>query len=110
MLPLVAFPTLLEHYAPYFAPVFSPPALIQFKRYLSGLLVAENKTVAGINQLFVHEPRHQSSLNRFLTQAPFTLADLNQARLALLQTLPGTCFKPKGVLSLDDTLLSHYGQ
>jgi len=27
-----------------------------------------------------------------------------------LQSLPGTAMKPKGVLSLDDTLLTHYGQ
>jgi hypothetical protein len=110
MFPLVAFPRVVDHYAPYFAPVFSPEALIQFQRYISGLLVSENKTIDGINQLFVREPRHQSSLNRFLTAASFTVADLNQARLRLLQTLPGTAFKPKGVLSLDDTLLTHYGQ
>ena len=110
MVPLVAFPRIVEHYAPHFATVFSPAALIQFKRYISGLLVSENKTVDGINRLFVQESRHQSSLNRLLTASPFALADLNQARLALLQSLPGTAFKPKGVLSFDDTLLTHYGQ
>jgi hypothetical protein len=35
---------------------------------------------------------------------------LNQARLALLASLPGTQIRPKGVLSVDDTLLTHYGQ
>src|SRR5215207_9179298 len=110
MVPLVAFPAIVEHYAPHFAPVFSAEAYIQFQRYISGLLVSENKTVEGINRLFVLESRHQSSLNRLLTASPFALADLNQARLALLQTLPGTAFKPKGVLSFDDTLLTHYGQ
>jgi hypothetical protein len=58
----------------------------------------------------VNESRHSSSLNRLLTASPFALDALNQARLELLQAVPGTHFKPKGVLSLDDTLLTHYGQ
>jgi hypothetical protein len=110
MIPLVAFPAVVEHYAEHFRDVFSAEALIQFKRYLSGLLISENKTVDGINRLFVNESRHQSSLNRLLTATPFALRELNHARLALLQEVPGTQVKPKGVLSLDDTLLTHYGQ
>jgi len=109
-LPLVAFPELVEHYAPYFARVFSQEAFIQFKRYVSGLIVSENKTVEGINRLCVHESRHQSSLNRLLTASPFSRAKVNQARLEMLDSVPGTRIKPNGVLSVDDTLLSHYGQ
>lgn len=109
MFPLVAFPELVEHYAPYFADVFSAEAFIQFKRYISGLIVSENKTVDGINRLFVHESRNQSSLNRLLTESPFSLAAVNQGRLTMLNSVPGTCLKPKGVLSVDDTLLTHYG-
>jgi len=109
MLPLVAFPEIVEYYAPHFAEVFSAEALIQFKRYISGLIVSENKTVEGINRLFVHESRNQSSLNRLLTASPFSLVELNQARLAMLESVPGTGFKTKGVLSVDDTLLTHYG-
>jgi hypothetical protein len=110
MLPLVEFPELVQHYAPFFEDVFSAEALVEFKRYISGLLVSENKTVDGINRLFVCESRNQSSLNRLLTESPFSLDTLNQARLDLLASLPGTQMKPKGVFSVDDTLLSHYGQ
>jgi hypothetical protein len=110
MLPLVALPEVVRHYAPHFAPVFSEAALVQFQRYLSGLIISENKTVEGINRLFVQDSRNQSSLNRLLTESPFSVERLNQARLKLLAGLPGTAMKPKGVLSLDDTLLSHYGQ
>lgn len=110
MLPLVEFPLIVQHYAPWFESVFSPEAWIQFQRYLSGLLISENKTVEGINRLFVIESRHQSSLNRLLTQSPFSEVALNQQRLALLNSLPGTQVKPKGVLSVDDTLLTHYGK
>lgn len=110
MLPLVEVPDIVQHYAPFFASVFSPKAFQQFQRYLSGLIVSENKTVEGINRLFVLDVRNQSSLNRLLTESPFSVDAMTQTRLALLQSLPGTEMKPKGVLSLDDTLLTHYGK
>ena len=110
MLPLVDIPDIVQHYAPFFASVFSLQAFQQFQRYLSGLILSENKTVEGINRLFVLDTRHQSSLNRLLPESPFDIEALHQARLTLLQSLPGTQMKPKGVLSVDDTLLNHYGQ
>jgi hypothetical protein len=110
MLPLVEYPLIVQHYAPYFKDVFSADAWIEFERYISGLIVSENKTVEGINRLCVVESRNQSSLNRLLTESPFSLERLNEARLQVLASLPQTQMKPKGVLSIDDTLLSHYGQ
>ncbi len=110
MFPLVEFPEIVQHYAPCFETVFSADAFIEFKRYISGLIVSENKTVEGINRLFVVESRNQSSLNRLLTASPFALEDLNQSRLDVLEHLPGTRIKPKGVFSLDNTLLMHYGE
>ena len=110
MFPLVEFPLLVQHYAPFFRSVFSAEAFIEFERYISGLIVSENKTVDGINRLFVIESRNQSSLNRLLTQSPFSLETLSQARLNVLDSVPGTQMKPRGVFSVDDTLLTHYGQ
>jgi hypothetical protein len=110
MVPLVDFPELVKHYAPFFKSVFSAEAFIEFERYISGLVVSENKTVEGINRLFIVESRNQSSLNRLLTASPFSLEALNQARLDLLDSLQNTRMKPRGVFSLDDTLLTHYGQ
>jgi hypothetical protein len=110
MFPLVEFPELVQHYAPYFKDVFSAEAFIEFERYRSGLVVSENKTIDGINRLFVIESRNQRKLSRLLTESPLSLEALNQARLNVLASLPGTRMKPKGVLSVDDTLLTHYGQ
>jgi hypothetical protein len=110
MVPLVETPEIVRHYAPYFASVFSPEAFCQFQRYVSGLIVSENKTVDGINRIFVKDVRNQSSLNRLLSDSPFSIDALHRARLNMLESLPGTKFKPKGVLSLDDTLLTHYGE
>jgi hypothetical protein len=36
---------------------------------VSGLIMSENKTVEGINRLFVIDVRHQSSLNRLLLKS-----------------------------------------
>jgi hypothetical protein len=58
ILPLVAFPELVKHDASYFKAMFSAEAFIEFERYISGLIVSENKTVYGINRLFIHESRN----------------------------------------------------
>lgn len=110
MFPLVELPSIVEHYAPYFAPVFSPAAFIQFQRYVSGLLVSENKSVEGINRLCIYESRNQSSLNRLLTESRFELAAVDQARFAMMHSIEAMRLKAKGVLSIDDTLLSHEGK
>jgi hypothetical protein len=110
MLPLVELPRIVEHYAPHFNDVFSPEAFTQFQRYVSGLLVCENKTVEGINRLCVFESRNQSSLNRLLTASPFSLSDLDKARFAMMNSVAAMRLKPKGVLSVDDTLLTHHGK
>jgi hypothetical protein len=110
MIPLVEIPEIVQHYAPFFASVFSAEAFAQFQRYLSGLLVSENKTVEGINRIFVIDVRNQSSLNRWLGASPFAVAEVNRARLELWASLAGTALKAKGVLSLEDTLLTPYGQ
>jgi hypothetical protein len=110
MLPLVEIPEIVRHYAPFFTSVFSPEAFEQFQRYVSGLIVSENKTVDGINRMFVIDVRNQSSLNRLLTESPFSVDALNEARLTLLSQLAGTQMESRGVLSIDDTLLTHYGK
>jgi len=110
MIPLLEFPEIVEHYAPYFREVFSEEAWIEFKRYVSGLLVSENKTVDGINRLFIVESRNQSSLNRLITESQYRLEALNQDRLRMLDSQAATQMKAKGVFSIDDTLLSHVGQ
>lgn len=108
--PIVSFPQIVEHYAHFYEAVFSKDAFIQFKRYISGLLLSENKSIDGINRLFVEEKRNQSSLNRLLTEYWWSRTALNEARLEMLDSIPRTRIKKTtGVLGLDDTLLTHYG-
>jgi hypothetical protein len=110
MIPLVELPKIVEHYAPHFSDVFSAEAFVQFQRYVSGLLVSENKSVEGINRLCLYASRNQSSLNRLLTESPFSLSEVNQARFAMMNSVEAMRMKANGVLSIDDTLLTHHGQ
>ena len=43
MFPLVEFPELVQHYAPFFAEAFSAEAFIEFQRYLIRPACAELK-------------------------------------------------------------------
>ena len=110
---IIKIPNVIEKYAPYYENIFSEEGYKYFQRYLSGLLLSENKTVVAINRLFVIEPRNQSSFNRFLNRQNFDLMDLEKRNIDFMQESPATAFKPEvggGVLSIDDTLLSHYGK
>jgi DDE superfamily endonuclease len=113
MIPLLAPLPIVEQYKDVFACVFSPSEFEQFKRYTSGLIINGNKTIESINRLFILDIHHQCTLNRFLTHSDFNASTLNSIRLNWLQACEQTAFKDgegaKGVLIIDDTLLSHYG-
>lgn len=112
---LLDFPCIVEKYASFFEPCFSEAGFKHFKKALSGFMVSENKTLEGMNRLFVQHRRDQSTFNRFFNRQPFRLEDLHSRRLAMLQSRAETRFKSAdrsdgGVLIIDNTLLKHYGQ
>jgi hypothetical protein len=111
---IIKIPSIIEKYSPYFEDIFSEEGYEYFQKYLSGLYLSDNKTVVAINRLFVASPRNQSSFNRFLNCQNFSLSDLETRCISLMQQNSATAFKIEagnsGVLSLDDTLLSHYGK
>ena len=110
MFPVVEFPEIVQYYAPHFRQVFSTEAMIQFERYISGLIVSENKTVDGINRLLVEESRNQSSLNRLLNRKSVFAPGIEPGAFELAQSVAGTQMKAYRRLSIDDTLLTHYGE
>jgi uncharacterized protein YndB with AHSA1/START domain len=79
-----------------------------FAEYLTGLMVAERKTVLGINQEFA-DTTDQSCLNRFLTQAAWDVNELNQRRLDELQKDSATRYSAQGVIPIDNTLIDRDG-
>ncbi len=76
--------------------------------YLTGLIVAERKTVLGIHDEFA-QTTDQSRLNRFLTEAPWEVQTLNQRRLDQLQKDPATRYSDQGVIPIDHTLIDRDG-
>jgi len=79
-----------------------------FAEYLTGLFVAERKTVLGIHDEFARTT-DQSCLNRFLTEAPWSVEALNQRRLEQLQKDPATRYSDQGVIPIDNTLIDREG-
>ena len=112
---LVSFPSIVEKYAVLFESCFTEQGYIHFKKALSGMIVSENKTLEGINRMFVGEQSsNQSSFNKFFNRQNFDLEQINEKRIAMMQEDEKTGFKTahrnRAVLIVDNTLLKHYGQ
>lgn len=108
---LVDFPCIVKKYAPYFEECFSEEGFQHFKKAISGFILSDNKTLEAFNRMFVLDNRNQSSFNRFFNRQNFDIEKINTKRLEMLQQNKGTAFKhKKGTLSIDSTLLKHYGK
>src|SRR5205814_10701364 len=106
---IVDFPTVVKDALAVFGEVFdTEPARRHFAEYLTGLIVAERKTVSGINREFVITT-DQSCLNRWLTEVQWDVQTLNDRRLAWLQQEPQTRYSVRGVLAIAYTLSDRPG-
>jgi DDE superfamily endonuclease len=107
---IVDFPTVVKDALAIFGDVFdTEPARHHFAEYLTGLMVAEHKTVSGINRAFA-VTTDQSCLNRWLTEVEWDVQALNDRRLEWLQGDPKTRYSARGVIAIDNTLVGHTGQ
>ena len=85
------------------------PQRRHFGEYLTGLLIAERKSVNGINAEFA-QTTDQSCLNRWMGQVDWRGEDINQARLAWTQKQPGMRYSQHGVIPIDNVLVEHSGK
>jgi len=108
--PVLAYPQGIEQVSQEFADILNENQLEYFKKYLTGLTCSVNKTISGINRLFVFDRRNQSSFNRFFTASPWDKTEINTGRLELLQREAHTRKKKKGIVIIDDTHNEKYGQ
>lgn len=107
---IVAIPQVVEELVRQFGDLFpNEPARVHFAEYLTGLIVAEHKTVSGISREFA-ATTDQSCLNRWLTEAPWDVERINTHRLEWLQQDPTTRYRQDGVIALDNTLIDHDGK
>jgi len=90
-----------------FRNVFYSRSFDLFARYVTGLLLSENKTVDGLNSVFV-EKTDQSNVNRLLTEYPWHKLDfVDELRVLFKQHRISSSFS---FFLLDDTLLEKVGR
>ena len=78
MLSIAAYPTMVEEFLPKIKRKLSKPQLDNFYKYLTGLIISENKAVAAINNSFVGH-YDQSALNNWLTDSLWDDDKIRQA-------------------------------
>jgi hypothetical protein len=106
---IIDYPTVVHEALRVFGDLLpNEPQRRHFAEYLTGLLVAERKSVSGINKAFA-QTTDPSCLNRFLTAADWDVSQLNQRRLDWLQQDPSTRYSDHGVIPIDNTLIDHTG-
>ena len=107
---IVDFPTIVKDAVDVFGDLCAnDPARRHFAAYRTGLMVAEKKTVSGINSAFV-VTTDQSCLNRWLNEVAWDVQALNDRRLAWWQGDPKTRYSMRGVIAIDKTLVDHTGK
>lgn len=107
---IIEFPTIVEQALRDFGDLFgNEPARRHLAEYLTGLLVAERKTVNGINAEFA-VTTDQSCLNRWITEVGWDEQALNRRRLTWLQGFPDTRYAARGVIPIDNVLIDHAGK
>jgi DDE superfamily endonuclease len=106
---IIEFPQVVQGALARYADLFANECQRRhFAEYLTGLFVAERKTVLGIHGEFARIT-DQSCLNRFLTAADWDVHDLNRRRLDELQKDPSTRYSDHGVIPIDNTLIDRDG-
>ena len=110
MLPISGIPASLNSFADQFADVFNHPAQLEhFKEMLAGLLISENKTVAGIHQRIIDADGYDA-LRRFMSRNNWSADKLTEARLGWVKDqLPKNTGSPT-VIAIDPTFVHHTGE
>ncbi len=103
---IVEFPSVVRDALEQFGHLFeNEPQQKHFAEYLCGLILARRKSVAGINREFA-DTTDQSCLNRFVTEASWDEEAVNEARIDWHQEDPTTRFSERGVIAIDDVLIT----
>jgi hypothetical protein len=84
---IVEFPQVVEDAIKRFGHIFAnEPERQHFGEYLTGLLLAQRKTVNGMNAEFA-QTTDQSCLNRWITSVDWSVETLNEERLQFHQQI-----------------------
>ena len=110
-MPIIQPPKIVQNAVDEFlAPLFkNKPQRKHLANYLTGLMIADNKTIAGMTDEMPNAS-DQSCLNRFLTEVEWDEHVVNEARIEWLQQFDDTKFHPRGIIAIDDVLLDKTGK
>lgn len=110
-MPIITPPKIVQNALEEFLdPLFkNKPQRKHLANYVTGLMIAENKTVAGMTTEMPNAS-DQSCLNRFLTEVEWDEQAMNKARIHWLQQFEDTQFHDRGIIALDDVLIEKTGK
>ncbi len=107
---IIEIPQVVQDAVERFGDLFAnEPERRHFAEYLTGLMIAERKSVLGINREFA-QTTDQSCLNRFITEVDWDVEALNERRLPWHQRDSSTRYTDRGVIAIDNVLIDHHGQ
>jgi hypothetical protein len=110
-MPIISPPKIVQNALDEFlAPLFkNKPQRKHLANYLTGLMISENKTIAGMSAEMPNAS-DQSCLNRFMTEVDWDENAVNEARIEMMQQSEDTRFHDRGVIGLDDVLIDKTGK
>ncbi len=104
-LPIKEIPTRFKALLSFYKRCFTRPQYKNFRDFVLGLIVSDNKTIQEINDCFGRV--NQSSLNRFLTLSDWDPVRINNKRISQIKS----CHKlRKGIFICDPTFLHKFGK
>ena len=110
-LPITEISPIVAKYGQEFHQVFQNKCQVRhFENYVTGLITLENKSMANIARCIL-DSADKTNISRFLTEAKWSEAELNQHRLKFMLTKTSNQRRKEkdSVLPIDDTMCEHVG-
>ena len=104
-LPIKEIPARFKALLSFYKKCFTRPQYKNFRDFVLGLIVSDNKTIQEINDCFGRVD--QSSLNRFLTLSEWDAAKINNKRISQIKSYHKI---KKGIFICDPTFLQKFGK
>ncbi len=104
-LPIKEIPASLRNFLSFYKKCFSRPQYKNFRDFITGLIVSDNKTIQEIADCFGRVD--QSSLNRFITFSEWDELKINDVRISQIKQKLNL---KKGILICDPTMLHKTGK
>lgn len=110
MLPIVCHPGVVEEWMEPLQGVWSGIQWRHAKRYVTGLIQSVDGNVAAMARLFAAPRVARSTLNWFISEAEWSVEELNRRRLSMVEGAEAMESREKGCIVIDDTLSRKTGE